>query len=415
MIWQLLKKDLLRRYKNPLGFIVLIILPLVLVGLMGLVFAPSNNNNVLQPIKLQIEDHDQSFLSKMLPGAFGSDQLASMFDVQPVDSGKGRAMMDAGKASALLIIPEDFGADVFDGKPTKLILIKNPGEAFSPKIAEETVFIFAEGLDRLFRLAEEPLSAIRENVKAQQDITDAETAQISIMFSRLIRQVEVYLFPPLITLEKAEADNEQNQSNTVNIFGYILAGVMVMSLFFVLDNVAKDIFVEQENRTLYRIKTSPASLRQYALSKMLSTGLVGLLSHFLVWALGSLIFQIHFAPTQLFRFIVFSFVILFSLTALILFLYTVLRSRSQASAIIPIIVIFFSMVGGSMIPVNSLPDFIQKMAVVSPVYWAVNGLQKVVIENADLGAIQLNTLILGSAAVALTIVSQFLLNRKLAR
>mgnify|MGYP001546357908 CR=1 FL=1 len=85
MIWRLVKKDLLRRFKNPIGFVLLVILPLILVGLMGLVFSPRNNSEILPKVKLLIEDQDESFASKMIPSAFSRDQLAKMFQVEQIE------------------------------------------------------------------------------------------------------------------------------------------------------------------------------------------------------------------------------------------------------------------------------------------------------------------------------------------
>ena len=187
MISQLVKKDLLRRFKNPIGFVLLILLPLILVGLMGLVFSPKNNNEILPQIKLFIEDHDESFASKLIPGAFSRDQLAKMFEVEQIEKDTGRELMDKGKASALLIIPDGFGKAVLDGEKTELILVKNPGERFSPKIAEETIAILAEGADRLLRIADKPLQSIRSQFYSDNDPSDMEIAQVSLRLHLCLR------------------------------------------------------------------------------------------------------------------------------------------------------------------------------------------------------------------------------------
>ena len=381
---------------------------------MGLVFSPNTNNSILPKVKLLIEDHDKSFVSKLLPGAFNSDQLGKMFDAEQIELDTGRDKMEKGKASALLIIPSGFGSKLLNGEKTEFILVKNPGETFAPKIAEETINIFAEGADRLLRIADKPRTSIRSQISSGIGPTDADISHVSILINQLISRVQDYLFPPLITIVRSSvSEKDEGKQGGINIFGYILAGVMVMSLFFVMDSMAKDIFQEKENLTLYRLQTTPLSSTHYIISKLLSIGLLALLSHFLVWIFGSLLFQIHFSLLQLIAFIPFSFVLLFAMTGIIVFLYSLFKTRSQASAVIPMVIIFFSMLGGSMIPFQSLPLIMQKIAVISPVYWGVNGIQKIVLTNEFGLSILRHYLVLFSIGVITVFLSVTLLGRRL--
>ena len=105
-MWELYKKDVRRLSKQPAGFLLLIALPIVLAALMGFIFSNNDNGGVLPHIDLVIEDHDDSFVSGMLKGAFNQGDMAKMFDVQEVEKDKGRPYVEEDRAAALLIIPE---------------------------------------------------------------------------------------------------------------------------------------------------------------------------------------------------------------------------------------------------------------------------------------------------------------------
>ena len=414
MIWHFMKKDFRRALKNPLGFFVLLSLPLVFTLLLGLVFGPSDGKQVLPPIKMLIEDRDSSFVSQLFGGAFGYGPLASMYQVIHVAEGQGRELMDKDKASALLIIPENFGSDVLEGRPTELVLVKNPSEQFLPDIAEETVNILGEAIERIYRIAQAPIDSIRKYVETNAVPTDEEVAAISIVFRHLFESAGDLLFPPIISI-KEESVSAAPKKGHVNVFAYLLVGITVMSLLFVLDGLARDLFREHENRTLYRILTGPTSLKKFISAKMLYIALMGFLVQLLVWIVGGLVFRVHFSPGQVVRFVLFSAVLLPALTGIVALIYSLARTRAQASGIAPIFIIVFSMMGGSMIPFPSLPAFVQKVAVISPVYWGVDGLQKIIIEAASLVSVTRHIVVLLSIAVSLNVLSFLFFERRFRR
>ena len=104
-MWTLFKKDLLRLKKQPTGFLVLIVIPLAATAIMGFIFTNNGKESLTPHIKLVIEDHDDSMLTRMIISAFAQKELKKYFDVEEVGKGKGRAFIEEDKASALVVIP----------------------------------------------------------------------------------------------------------------------------------------------------------------------------------------------------------------------------------------------------------------------------------------------------------------------
>ncbi len=413
MIWKLIRKDILRRVKNPAGFLILVAMPLVFVLLMGLIFAPSKSEKIMPRVKLLIEDHDDTFASQFISGAFGRGEMADMFETEQVEKNQGRPIIDNGKASALLIIPAGFGDSLLHQKQVSLTLVKNPSEAYAPKIAEETISILAEGGDRLIRIASKPLKTIQKQIDSEQDMPEVLMASLAVQIQRLIQKIQTYIFPPLITLEEKSISKEEKSASTASqIYTVLLSGIVLMSLLFILELLARDFFIEKENHTLYRLLTSPAGIRGFVLSKQIFLFIVGMTALCLAWFIGVVLFGIKIQAAQIIPFLIFSAVIIASYTGIIGMIYALVRTRSQGQAIAPALIIFISMLGGSMIPLNSLPGFMKKIAVISPTYWGNSGTQKILLEQASLAQLSTHLLALGTIAVTLTLLSFWLYQRK---
>lgn len=410
-MWDLFKKDMLRLAKQPTGFLFLIALPLVLTALMGFIFN-NNQDAVLPSIKLIVEDHDDSFVSGMLKGAFAQGELNKMFDVSEVEKDAGRSIIEQDEAAALLIIPKGFSDSLLSISKTELILIKNPSLAFGPKIAEEVIQIFAEGADRLVHVGEQPLSLIRHEMETQDEMTDNTIAAVSVMFNQLFNKAGTLILNPPITLAKTSVSGSTEQASDSKImFTILLSGIATMCLFFILNGLSVDFFREREQFTLYRILVSPTPAIHFMLSKQFYLFTAGLFSFIAVWGLAFAIFKIPIHAAQILPFTIILLITCSCATGIISLLYVLIRTRSQASAILPATIIIFALLGGGMIPLQSMPVFMKKLSVGSPIFWGVDGVQKVLVDNAGFSGITNHILILTGLSL-LTIVAALFMQRR---
>jgi ABC-2 type transport system permease protein len=413
LILKLLEKDFLRRVRNPGGFVLLLVLPFAFALLIGLAFGPSVHKKTSFQIKLLIDDRDGTFASQMLKYAFGSGDLANLFILESVKGDTGRMLIDAGKASALLIIPAGFGDSLLHQKPTELSLVKNPSETFGPKIAEETVRMFAEAGDRIVRIAAEPLKSIGKRTDLNEAPPESEIASISIQISRLTNRVSKYLLPPKIILDEQSVAEKKKDDASSNFYAANVSRMMVMCLLFLLDVFLRDIYEEKENHTQLRMRVGPVGPCTFIASKMLFAFLGGLASLGLVWAGLVALFGVRMDVFQWLLFVPFSCVMTAALTGVVMLIHAFSRSRSQAQALAPAVIIVFSMLGGCMLPVEALPPFFQKAAVVSPVYWAVSGLQRITLEHAGPLRLAPHFLVLSSVTAVFLTFSFLMIRRKI--
>ncbi len=90
--------------------------------------------------------------------------------------------------------------------------------------------------------------------------------------------------------------------------------------------------------------------------------------------LGRIIFSIHWGNFFLIFFIVLCLNIM--IAGFISFLYSFIRTERQAGAVMSSVIIVMALLGGSMIPVENFPSFIQIISKFTLNYWGIQAFLK---------------------------------------
>src|SRR5579871_5573915 len=91
-----IRKDLLRVTRDPAGYLIWIIMPMLITGLVSLV----SGGEPMPHGTLLVVDNDRTFASRSLTAGFDEDPLKKMVSVEKVEYAEGRKRIDAGDASA---------------------------------------------------------------------------------------------------------------------------------------------------------------------------------------------------------------------------------------------------------------------------------------------------------------------------
>jgi ABC-2 type transport system permease protein len=73
---------------------------------------------------------------------------------------------------------------------------------------------------------------------------------------------------------------------------------------------------------------------------------------------------------------------------------------AQFNAVNNILTLVFAGLGGALVPVALLPQWLQPLAPVTPSYWAVLGCQKVIVQGQGLGQVWPSIAVLAGVAAA---------------
>ena len=412
LLVHLVAKDLRRKIRAPLGILILLSFPLLFAGMLALVFG--GNGDETPKVRLLLEDRDGGLLSGALGSAFTSRQLGDLFEVRTVGAGEGKPLMDAGEASALLVLPEGLTRDVLDGKAVRLELVRNPSEGILPEIAEQVTAVLVDVLDGGARALRGPLDQLRPYLEdSGAGPTDEAVSVIAIAFKRAAEGAGEFLFPPAIALEGAFGGTEKEPTSpTATIFLFILPGVAVYALFLVGDSAMRDILTEAQQGTLRRQMTGPVNVGTVLLAKVVFTLLVSLASLSILSAVGFFVVR---GPVSVSAFVAVSLAVVLAVAGAAATVYGFARTERVGATVASVVYLVFAFAGGSFVPLQSLPAPLRAVAPLSPFYWGTSAYQKMLLDGAGLADVLPNVGVLSTIGGVLFLVGAFSLRQAVRR
>jgi ABC-type Na+ efflux pump permease subunit len=392
-------KDLRRRLADPVALLIWIGIPLAIGGLMNLVIG--GMGSAPPRARVLVADEDQTFLSRMLAGTGGGPGLGVLIDREPVTLQEGRRRIEAGGATALLVIPAGFQAAVLDDTPAELLLVTNPAQGILPGIVEEGLGILVEGAFYAQRIFGPEIRRLAGSVTGPGGApSDADVAAVSVAINARLRQLEGVLLPPVLTLD-VQVEETGGGAN-LNFGQLFFPGILFMSILFIAQGMSLDIWQEQARGTLRRVLTTPQSAGRLLAGKLAAgTALVGLVV-LVALAASTALFGVAWARVP--------FALLWSLFAgaallALMMLLQVSATSERGAHLLSTLVIFpLIMIGGSFFPFEAMPAW---MAAVGR--WTPNGLALVRLKEILFGQPAAGALLLAAVAIGAPAVLAFAL------
>jgi len=409
----MVRKDLLRRLRQPLGIGLLLAFPLVFSLMIAVTFGTGGSS--FPKVRLLVEDRDDNLVGNFLSSALTSPQFAENFDVEAVGE-EGMERMERGEASALLRIPDQFTEDLLDGKPTSLELVRNPSEGIMPEVAEQIATVLTDVLSSGSRVLRGPLETLKPLLDADEGPSDLTVTSMAVAANRIANQGSIYLFPPAITLETVslEGDEDADGSGSLlgSIFLTILPGISVYALFMLGDLAMRDIVTELTAKTLQRQLTGTVGGGTVVVAKAIYTAILSLISLTILSAFG------WFASSRgvdLAGFALLSLALIAAVTGFASVIYGSAPSERGGATIGSVFYLILAFTSGSFVPIENLPATLQRLAAYNPFHWATSGYRSLIEDGATLGDVALNAGILAGSGMILLALGGRLLLRSVQR
>jgi len=384
LLAHLVAKDLKRKARSPLGLIAVLCFPLLFAGMIALAFGKGGS---IPKVRMLVANEDDGLLANGVASVFTSQQASKYFDGKTVTTAQGRALMEEGKASALLTIPKGFTKDVLDGKPATLRLLRNPAEGILPEIAEQTTGALTDILDGGRRVFDKPLADLRpfldDDGKAP---SDADIVAISLAVKRAIESMSGLVNPPAIALESEMFNNvtatpepikKKSGDAPSSIFLLVLPGLAVYGLFLVADQGMRDVMTERTLGTLRRQLAGPVAAESIILGKAVYTAVLAGLAIVVIGGVGAAVLT---TPVSIPAFLLLSGALVLAVTGTTAVIYGVARTERQASTLGNMIFVAMGFLGGGFIRVEGLPPAVRGIAPFTPLYWGTQG-YRALLEN----------------------------------
>lgn len=386
-------KDLRRAVRDPLGVLLWLAIPLAVGALLELAFG---DHGEPPRARLLVADEDESVGSRLFTGTLSQGRLAELIELEPVGSAEGRAAIEDGDASALLVIPAGFGDALLRSRPARLELVRNPAERILPGIVEEVLSILVEGAFYAGRILREPLSRVLDTASGEEGAApDSAVVSVSLAVNELVRRAGPWLFPPAIELVRTEAEDAAPARGFAELF---FPGMLFLSLLLVARALAGDVWAERAGGTLRRAATLPRRLEGLLAGKLLAGVLVLLAVAAVGLAAGRWAFGLPLAnpvPALLWSaFAGAAFLAAFQVLNLIA------GSERGADVLTSAILFPLAFAGGSFFPLELMPGWLARFGRATPNGWAVERFAAILRDEAGAGAVTLGFAVLALATAA---------------
>jgi len=416
-LWLMMRKDLLRKVRAPLGILVVLLFPVAFSAVIALAFG----GNQVPRVRLLVENRDEGLLGNALLSALDSNEMATYFDVEVVGA-EGLERIETGEGSALLRVPPSFTRDVVDGRPVALELVRNPAQGIMPEIAEQTAGVLAEVLSSAAYVLREPLDAIAPLVnEGRATVSSAVVADVAVAIHESVEGAARFLDPLAIRLEVVDLgappapaeesdDAGSGSSQAFSVFLFVFPGVAVWSLFMVGDLAMRDILTENEAGTLRRQLQGPLGTGTLIAAKAGFAVVLCVLCLVVLSLVGALVAD---RPVDPLGFVLLSLALIVAVTGSGAAIYGAAGKQRRGATIASVLYLFLAFAGGSFIDLDNMPRAVRAISPVSPFYWGTQG-YRALLDQGGPGEIALPALVLASIGLATLALGSVLLRRSIA-
>lgn len=179
-----------------------------------------------------------------------------------------------------------------------------------------------------------------------------------------------------LTIKEREVETNDGLKNvSTRALGFLLVFMFAQGL-----NVTGLLIKNKENKTYYRLKTSPIKMSVYLAGNLIAAFLIVMIQVFVGILIISSYFSFNVAPVLL---ISASFAIV--VVSVGLLITSIARTRELSNNISTLIMTPTAMLGGCFWSVDLMPSFMQKISLFTPHYWAMSGFSKVNSGNYAIG------------------------------
>lgn len=367
MLW-LIRKTILTSLKDYKNLLLVIALPIVGILLSTLIYKGSGDTSVT----LGIVNHDIE--QKVTQDTIDFVAQLEHTEASVIRESEADDLVVSGELDAVLIFPEGFAKGVIQGTP-------EPVRIESIKGAQVTGYVKSY------------LNAYVQNISSLGVIAGGDAAAFNELYSGY-RSSKFQLSTTMV------ADQSANHDMTNRTIGYL-----VVFMLFSAVNLSALTIRDRENRTYYRLLSSPITARSYVFSNAIVNIVLMMIQIAATLFVMTRFFHIEPGIPLWQMFLILS---LFALVAVSLSQVIVAFSDStmMANGIQTMVIMPTSLLAGCVFPLSVMPEAIQRIADFLPQYWLLDTFGKLQ-QGSGLTDVILNVAILLAFALALSLIATY--------
>ena len=377
-MFKILRKEIKAFLKDKRAVMLTFLMPTILITVFSLAFGGAGGDDIRQ-IPLLVCDQDKSDITKKTISSIDS---IKMIQVIPCDYDSAIDLIKKGKRTSVLIFRKGFSDSVNAIKPF-------PYEfQYDAARVQETGVLQSVLTSAIYNSLGKTLR--NKFLPAGDGFVGAVSQGSQISLEKIMKLKTTSLIAAKV--------------GNVGLVQAV-AGTAVMMLLFSLTGMGGGLLDEKEQGTLKRLLYSPIHPIQILLGKMAASIIVAAFQLCVMFSFASFAFHLH-VTDKILPLAILIFATAVACSGFGVFLATIARSRQQLQGMSTLIILSMSVIGGSMVPVFMMPQWMQNVSVVSINYWSIQGFYDILWRQLPIGEVFLTKVgILLAIGVSLTLLA----------
>jgi ABC-2 type transport system permease protein len=389
--WALVRKDIQLFLMDRRAVIMSFAVPILIASFFGYIFGGGGNREGAARIPILVADQDGSAVSHEIIASLAKQKT---LDVKPADAAAARDQVRRGKATVAVIIPKDFGQNsgqAFFGNPNsdkpEVSLLYDPSHSAERGMVEGVLTgeimqavskeMFGGATGR--NMVNEALGQIQnstgippQNKKALEDLL------------RSVQQLNSSqpagggpgggLRIPFTTHDEAVTSGQNVEYNG---YAHAFAGMTVQFVLFQAIDVGIGLLLQRQRGLWKRFRAAPLSRSLLLGSRTLSAAMIAFVVFQVNFLFSRIAFGVH-VEGSLLGFLIICAAFSFAVAAFGLLIAALGNTPEGTRGLAIFVTLMAVMLGGAWIPTFVFPEWMQRLTIVVPTRWAIDGLDAVI-------------------------------------
>jgi len=390
-------KDLKRVFRSPFALIMMFGAPLLIAGLLYFAFGglvSGGKSFTLARTRLVIANLDQPNSSasafkagEMLIKFLQDEGLTDILELKLTDDeASARSAVDRQQADVALIIPSNFTqAALTPDQNAAVVLYQDPTLSIGPGIVKDLVNHFMDGFSGA------KIAAKVTTAAAQVSGSGADTSLSEWTSKQYASYLESSSHAAALHIA-APSGQTDSAASRMSIIAPIMAGMMILFVFFMGANGAESIIREHEEGTLARLFATPVSAFRILSGKFIGVFVTLVIQSIVLLAASALIFHISWGQPMSVALATLGLIV--AATGFGVMLMSLIKSTRQTGPILGGVLTLTGMLGGLMTNgIPNIPTAMDTIALSMPQGWAMHA-WKLTLAGGSAGTILLPVLVL---------------------
>lgn len=390
----LLKNDIKLFLKDWKACIILLAVPVVFISFFAWTLTPYlNKSSFIEPFSIALVDNENTTQTRMLTKQL--DDMGIFREILRLDESEARQKLADGSISSIIIIPPDFTESISIGKNKPVLVIGSKAMPLQSYIVKS-----------LMQSAANQISAAQSAITTIYHYNE-EAGVKGDELQKQFNDSTMQFFLEALSRKEVFSQLEETPQFNLTPVEYFTAALLVVFMMFAGMPGMKMLVTERNMGITRRLAASPVRMWQIVLSKLVTSLLLVILQFGVIIALTSVIFNNYWGAPVKNILLLFGGLVL-AISAWSVFVSSVATSPASADVIGNLGILLSAVIGGSIYPLSTMPEFVRDISRFTINRWAMDGFM-VLFSGNDALSVANYSLVLAGMGLALFLLSTMFL------